>query len=123
MTDLYLSRWMFLKTRQASWLLPAELIRLNLWLVQQKAVAWNAEEVAANGTDKGCFAVDMQAIVPAVDGLARTVLGIKARADRASAEALRLAHVDGALATGGLWKTIAERWRRAPQSTWVYTLR
>jgi hypothetical protein len=67
--------------------------------------------------------VDHAALPTAVEDLSRTVFGIKSRADRAAADALRAAHVDVSGADAELYETITERWLRAPGVNFVYSVR
>lgn len=86
------------------------------------ALAWKAEDDAANGQDQGCFEVALDKLPPAVASLEKAVLGIKARGDKPAALALRKKHVDD----DGTWKklraTIQERWLRAPKASFVYAV-
>jgi hypothetical protein len=86
------------------------------------AIAWRAEETAANGKDKGCFELALDRFPKAVLDLEKTVLGIKARGDKAGAIKLQEEFVDN----DGEWKTlrgvIQERWLRAPRASFVYAV-
>jgi hypothetical protein len=88
-------------------------------------LAWKPEATAANGTDHGCFELDLATWKPAVDKLARRVLAAKAKGDRRDAEAMKAAFVDGKApeAWAALRATIAERWLRAPKASFVYAIR
>jgi len=91
--------------------------------IDSGAIAWRAHDMAANGMDRGCLQVDFGRLPRAVEALERAVLRIKARADRNAAERLKSRYVDakqGELV--GVKQTIAERWQRAPQATFVYSL-
>lgn len=92
-------------------------------LHKQGALTWNAEELAANGTDKGCVRVDMAKWKPAVDELAKTVLGIKGRGDKALAEKTRKGIVDDDAEFAKLREVITERWLRTPKASFVYAIR
>ena len=85
-----------------------------------KALAFHGDEAAANGRDKGCFAIDDRRLPAAIEALERRVLGVKSRGDKAGAVKMREALVDG----DGEWKrlraVIEERWRRAPRASFVY---
>ncbi|MCC7108572.1 MAG: hypothetical protein IT382_04750, partial [Deltaproteobacteria bacterium] len=83
----------------------------------------NAEELAANGSDKGCVKVDMAKWKPAVDELAKTVLGIKGRGDKALAEKTRKGIVDDDKEFAKLREVITERWLRTPKASFVYAIR
>jgi hypothetical protein len=86
------------------------------------AIEWKADEPAANGVDRGCLQVSFERLPRAVESLERTVLGIKGRADRNAAERLRTKYVDAKDDFAGIKQTIAGRWQRAPQATFVYSL-
>ena len=92
-------------------------------LYKQGALTWNAEELAANGSDKGCVKVDMAKWKPAVDELAKTVLGIKGRGDKALAEKTRKGIVDDDKEFAKLREVITERWLRTPKASFVYAIR
>lgn len=91
-------------------------------LLEAGAMRWKAEELAANGKDKGCFEIVLEKVPAAVDGLARGVLGIKGRGDKAAAVALRERLVD----REGEWKrlraVITERALRSPKGSLVYSI-
>lgn len=92
-------------------------------LYRQGALTWNAEELAANGTDKGCVRVDMAKWKPAVDELAKVVVGIKGRGDKALAEKTRKGIVDDDKEFAALREVITERWLRTPKASFVYAIR
>ena len=91
-------------------------------LMNEKVLEWKARENAANGEDKGCFDVHLERWQPAVEALARTVLGIKGRGDKPGAEKLVRVHVDAKDAWAELRKTITERMLRSPRGTLVYSI-
>jgi hypothetical protein len=86
-------------------------------------LAWKADEMAANGSDRGCFELDLVAWPAAVDKLAGRVLRAKGKGDKKDALAMKAAFVDGKDAWADLRGTIAERWLRAPKASFVYSLR
>lgn len=86
-------------------------------------LTWKAEEAAANGTDMGCFEVDLAKWKPAVGELEKRVLRIKGAGDKKDAEALKAAFVDADDAWAKLRGTITERWLRAPKATFVYAVK
>jgi hypothetical protein len=85
-----------------------------------KAVVFHEGDMAANGRDKGCFAIDDQKLPAAILALEKKVLVIKSRGDKAAAVKMREEFVD----RDGEWKrlrgVIEERWRRAPRASFVY---
>lgn len=92
-------------------------------LYKQGALTWNPEELAANGKDKGCVRVDLAKWKPAVDELAKVVLGIKGRGDKALAEQTRKGIVDDDQEFAKLRELITERWLRTPKASFVYAIR
>lgn len=91
-------------------------------LIDAGAIRWRADETAANGKDKGCFSIEAEKMPAAIDALARTVLGIKARGDKAGALRLRELYV----VKDGPWKSlravIEERMLRMPLGSVVYAI-
>jgi len=88
------------------------------------ALAWKANETAANGQDMGCFEVDLKKWKPAVDALAKRVLQAKGRGDKKDAEAMKKAFVDDSKSEWvKLHAVIKERWLRAPKATFVYSVK
>ena len=85
-------------------------------------LAWDKEAMAANGTDKGCFQVDLQKWSPTVLELEKAVLGIKARGDKPTAEKLKKEFVLDEGAWGELRTTIRERWLRQPKTSFYYAI-
>lgn len=92
-------------------------------MLKAGALKWKAEEKAANGTDVGCFEVDMAKWRPAVTELAGRVLKVKGRADKKDAEAMKASFVDSKDDWAALRATVAERWLRAPKATFVYSVK
>ncbi|MGV3623046.1 MAG: hypothetical protein ACO1OB_19660 [Archangium sp.] len=90
---------------------------------KEGVLTWKPDETAANGTDKGCFEVDLAKWKPAVDTLANRVLKAKGKADKKDAEAMKATFVDAKDPWATLRSTIAERWTRAPKATFVYSVK
>jgi len=93
------------------------------YLNQRGVLQWRASEKAANGTDTGCFDVDLAKWPAAVEDLSRLVFGIKSRGDRALAERTRDEWVTDGNAWADLRGVIQERWLRAPKASFVYSIR
>jgi hypothetical protein len=91
-------------------------------LFKQGALVWRPEEKAANGNDVGCFQVDFSRWKPAVDDLAKVVLGIKGRGDKALAEKTRKSIVDDDAEWTKRRNIITERWLRTPKASFVYAI-
>jgi hypothetical protein len=90
------------------------------YLMDQGAVTWNPDATAANGTDKGAFHVHADKLVAASQALMKVVGGIKARGDKAAAEALAAKYVDGDRIPQAV---IAERYARISRASLVYSVR
>jgi len=93
------------------------------WLLDQKAAVWNPQGTAANGKDVGCIELDTAALPGAIQSLETKVLQIKARADKDMAAQLIAQYVDGKNDYAKLKDIIAERWRRNPRASLVYSIR
>jgi hypothetical protein len=88
-------------------------------LLEAGALTWSDSTPAANGTDTGAFTIHMDKLVPAINEMMKTVGGIKARGDKAAAEALAAKYVDGPAVPQ---KLIAERMLRFPKASFVYAV-
>ena len=101
----------------------SQLAAIQMGFLNQRGVlSWKASEKAANGTDVGCFDVDLAKWPAAVEDLSRLVFGIKSRGDRPLAEKTRDEWVSDGTAWAGLRKTVEERWLRAPKAAFVYSI-
>jgi len=92
------------------------------FLTKEGAVEWRASETAANGEDRGCYSLHHDKFPAAIEKMMREVGGIKARGDKARAEALKAEFVDKKGEQAELLKTIAARWLRAPKASFVYSI-
>jgi hypothetical protein len=92
------------------------------WLVENGAVNWNPNEMAANDSDKGCFSVHVDAFPTAVEGFMRIVAGIKARGDTEGVKKLTGDYVDVSGDKKAMLELIRERYLRAPRGSYVYAL-
>lgn len=92
-------------------------------MLKAGALSWKADEKAANGTDVGCFEVDLVKWKPAVNALADRVLKAKGRGDKKDAEAMKASFVDAKDEWEKHRAVIAERWLRAPKATFVYSVK
>lgn len=91
-------------------------------MLKAGAMTWNAEEIAANGKDKGCFDFHMDKFPGAVLELEKKVLGIKGKGDKAGALALTKEMVDDDNEWKRLRGVIQERWLRQPKASFVYAV-
>jgi hypothetical protein len=92
------------------------------WLIKQNAITWHADDMAANGKDKGCMELHYDKLPAAIQSLETTVLQIKGKADKQTAEQLKAEYVDGKNDFAKLKDTITERWLRTPKGSLVYSL-
>lgn len=92
-------------------------------LIKTGAVVWKADEIAANGTDKGCLEADAAKFITAMAGLEQEVLQIKGKGDKSRAEALKKEMIDENDTLKQLRSIITERRLREPSSTLVYSIR
>jgi hypothetical protein len=93
------------------------------FLLQEGALAWRANETAANGRDPGCFALDFAKLPAAVEKLERISLGVKARGDVALAKRLVADYVAPTGRYAGVFQTVTERVLRHPTATFLYAVR
>jgi hypothetical protein len=89
------------------------------FLIEHGAVTWDAGATAANGTDHGAFVIHTDKLVGVIDDMLRTVAGIKARGDKAAADALLARYVDGTLIPQ---QVIRDRFLRFPGASLVYSV-
>lgn len=90
-------------------------------LIDKAVLVWNKDVKAANGKDTGAFSLQVDKIVPVVDEMMKTVGGIKARGDRAGAEALIKKYVDASDVVPH--DVIKERFLRHPKPSFVYSVK
>ena len=81
---------------------------------------FNDNELAQNGRDKGCFALDTAKLPEAIAKLTRVVMQVKAQGDKKTADALVAEFVDGKGAQAERLKTITERVTRQAKLSFVY---
>jgi hypothetical protein len=87
------------------------------------ALTWKPEELAANGTDKGCLEINYEQLPKAIEAFETRVLRIKGSGDKKDAEALKAEFVDAKDDFANLKSTIQERWLRSPKASFVYSVR
>ncbi len=93
------------------------------WLMKEGAVAWKADEPAANGKDKGCFSVQADKFAPAVKTLMTEVAQIKGRGEKARAEKLIKDYVDVTGDKKKILDVVTERFTRQPKASFVYAVK
>jgi len=87
------------------------------FLLDEGAATFDPDAMAANGKDKGAFALHFDKFPAAIDKLMKISGAIKAKGDRAGAEALVKKYVDGKIVPMAI---IAERSLRHPKAAFVY---
>ena len=90
------------------------------YLIDHGALTWDANATAANGTDKGAFTIHADKLVPVAKEMMKDIAGIKARGDKAAAEALIAKYVDAETVVPH--KLISERFLRHPKPSFVYSV-
>ena len=92
------------------------------FFLKEGALEWREADEAANGQDQGCMLLHLDKLPAQVETLMTQVARIKARGDKRGALALKAEHVEVDGPAKRLHETIAERWRRAPKQTFVYSI-
>lgn len=90
------------------------------FLSDQGALHFDPNALAANGEDRGAFAIDYERMPAASEALMREVMRILAEQDIPGAQALAARHVDGDTVPQSL---VAERYLRFPRQSFVYSAR
>jgi hypothetical protein len=89
------------------------------FMMDEGALVYDQAKAAANGSDVGAFTVRWDKLGPAFVKLMKVVATLKAKNDKAAAEALVARFVDGSVVP---MKVITERELRFPQTTYVYAV-
>lgn len=89
------------------------------YLMDAGAVVFRADAPASNGTDKGSFDIVMDKMPEAATKMMTEIGAIKAKGDRAAAEALVAKYVDGPTVPQAI---IVERLTRYPKQSLVYAV-
>jgi hypothetical protein len=89
------------------------------FLMDEGALTFDPNELAANGTDKGAFTIHYERFPAAAEKLMGVVGLIKAKNDKAAAEAMTTKYVDGDRVPQSL---ITERELRYPRQSFVYAV-
>jgi hypothetical protein len=90
------------------------------YLIDKGALTWDANAMAANGTDKGAFTIHVDKLTPVAAEMMKEFAGIKARGDKAAAEKLIARYVDSEDVVPH--KIISERLLRFPKGSYVYSV-
>lgn len=88
-------------------------------LMDEKALVFDPEARAANGSDKGAYRLDFDKLPGAIERMMAQVGQIKSQQDKTAADALTDKYVDG---LPEHHKRIAERCLRHPQPNFVYAV-
>jgi hypothetical protein len=115
----HISRGMYTATGQRKAYSQLAAIQVG-FLLEHGGLRFDPDAAAANGNDHGVFTIDFDRFPAAVEALMREVGSIKARGDRAAAEALCAKMVDGDAVPQTL---ITERELRFPKASFVYAVR
>ncbi|HEY8091959.1 MAG TPA: hypothetical protein VIF09_29055, partial [Polyangiaceae bacterium] len=89
------------------------------FLLDDGALVFDAGATAANGQDKGAFSVKFEKLPAGFEKLMQAVATLKAKNDRAAADALVAKYVDGPVVPQAV---VTERELRFPQTSYVYAV-
>ena len=89
------------------------------FLMDEGALTFDSQAMAANGTDKGAFTIQQERMPAAVAKMMKAIGMLKATGDKDGATALASKYVDGDVVPH---KLIAERYLRSPKVSFVYAL-
>lgn len=89
------------------------------FLMDDGGLKFDPNALAANGKDKGAFTIDFATFPSSVERMLKVVGDIKAKADKAGADALVKKYVDGPVVPQ---KLITDRELRYPKASFVYAL-
>lgn len=114
----HISRGMYTATGQRKAYSQLAAIQVG-YLLEDGALAFDPDAIAANGDDHGAFHIDFERMPAAIEKMMGLVAGIKARGDRERAEELAAGMVDGEAVPQAL---ITERMLRHPKANFVYSI-
>ncbi len=89
-------------------------------MMEDGAVEYNPEVLAANGKDKGAFILHLDKMAAASDRIMKSIAQIKAKGDKAGLEKLQKQHAFG---TAIPFDVIQERMLRLPKTSFVYSVK
>ena len=92
------------------------------YLIENHAITWNPDSLAANQSDLGCFSINQKELPDAILRLMKNVAQIKSQGDKSAAQILKERYVDQKGKTQQRMKTIATRWLRSPKSSFIYSI-
>ena len=93
-------------------------IQLGMML-EDGAVTFDPEALAANGKDKGAFIINMEKMPACVERIMSEITKIKATGDKDALVKLQTKHIDG---TAIPFSLISERMLRVPKTSFVYSI-
>ncbi len=114
----HISRGMYTETKSPKPYSQLSAIHVG-FLMDEGAIEWKADAMAANGTDKGAFVLHLDKLPAAIDKLMTLSAQIKSKGDKAGGEKLVKTYVDEGKIP---FELIAQRWLRHPKSSFVYAL-
>lgn len=114
----HISRGMYTSTGERKAYSQLAAIQVG-FLLDDGALAWNPQAMAADGAHRGAFHFDFGRMSAAAQRLMERVVQIKAANDRVAAEALARRYVDGPRVPQAV---ITQRARAFPQTTFVYSV-
>ncbi len=90
------------------------------YLMNEGALRFEPDADAANGEDRGAFAIDFERLPDAIDAMMRDVMQIKGAGNPEAANILAQRYVDGDVVPMAL---IRERFQRQPRASFVFAVR
>ena len=90
------------------------------YMLENGALKFDPEAMAANGTDKGAFSIDIEKMPAVADKLMTQIAQIKAKGDKKALVELQKKYVDGNIVPFDL---IQERMLRLPKTSFVYSVK
>ena len=118
----HISRGMYDKDQRPQPYSQLAAIQLG-FLLDEGVMAWKPAEKAHNGTDVGCFSMDLTKMPDATRKLMGIVAKIKGAGDKTMAEGLVAKYVDAKGPFADQKKAITERWLRHSKASFVYSIR
>lgn len=89
-------------------------------MLEDGALTYHPDEMAANGTDKGAFHIDLAKMPATADRIMETIAKIKATGNKAALVALQKKYIDNSKIP---MDVIQERMLRLPKTTFVYSVK
>ncbi len=90
------------------------------FMLEKAALKFDPEAMAANGTDKGAFSIDLEKMPEVSDQLMKQIAQIKAKGDKKALVELQKKYIEGTIVPFDL---IQERMLRLPKASFVYSVK